>query len=137
MTEKTKVAMNKVTKDVLLELLSGENVDVVIPDKVTVISYVADSIDQGEKGLMYWARLEVTSTEELELLQSIGLQENANILKVKLSGYQNENLNNLVGKNLDTSVMELIFDEKKIRDRTDIVGLAFKTELKELKTEVK
>lgn len=133
MAEMTKVAMNKVTKEVLLELLSGENVDVMIPEKVTVVSYVADSIDRGDKGLIYWARLEVTPTEELNLLKSIGLEENANLLKLKLSGYQNENLNALVGRNLDTAGMELVFDEKKIRDRTDIVGLCFKSELKDLK----
>lgn len=137
MTETKKVAMNKVTKESLLELLSGADIEMDIPSKVTVVDYVADSIDRGEKGLMYWARLEVTSTEQLQLLQSIGLEENANILKVKLSGYQNENLDSLVGVTINTAAMELVFDEKKIRDRTDIVGLAFKTELKDLKVEVK
>lgn len=133
MAEMTKVAMNKVTKETLLDLLSGGNVEMNIPNEVTVVSYVADSIDRGDKGLMYWARLEVVSTEELELLKKVGLEENANLLKLKLSGYQNENLNALVGRNLDTAGMELVFDEKKIRDRTDIVGLCFKSELKDLK----
>ena len=137
MSETKKVAMNKVTKESLLELLSGADIEMDIPSKVTVVDYVADSIDRGDKGLMYWARLEVVSTAELELLKQVGLEENANILKVKLSGYQNENLDSLVGVTINTAAMELVFDEKKIRDRTDIVGLAFKTELKDLKVEVK
>lgn len=137
MAEMTKVAMNKVTKETLLDLLSGADIEMDIPSKVTVVDYVADSIDRGDKGLMYWARLEVVSTVELELLKQVGLEENANLLKLKLSGYQNENLDSLVGVTINTAAMELVFDEKKIRDRTDIVGLAFKTELKDLKVEVK
>lgn len=133
MAEKTKVAMNKVTKEALLDLLSNGNVEIVIPSEVTVIDYVDGNIDRADKGLMYWARLEVVSTEELELLKQVGLEENANLLKLKLSGYQNENLNALVGRTLNTAGMELVFDEKKVRDRMDIVGLCFKSELKDLK----
>lgn len=133
MTAKTKVAMNKVTKETLLELLSGGNVEMSIPSEVTVVDYVADSIDRGDKGLMYWARLEVVSTEELELLKQVGLEENANPLKLKISGYSNENLNSFVGRTVDTTGMELVFDEKKIRDSKEIVGLCFKADLKDVK----
>ena len=88
---------------------------------------------EAKKGLMYWANLSVVDVEELELLKSVGLEENASLIKLKVSDYNNENLEALKGKVLDTNAMEIVFVEKKSKVGSEITGLAFKTSFRELR----
>lgn len=128
-----KIMMNKVDKDVLVEIISGR-AEVSIPETVIVGSVQTGSFDRGEKGLMCWANMVVYSSDELELLTSVGLEENANELKLKLANYQNENLDNWIDKKIDVSEFEVVLVEKKgNRGTTDIVGLAFRAEIADLR----
>ena len=127
------VSMNNVNKDVLLEALTGE-VNVKIPAVVEVLDTQTGAIKQEDGTEMKWANLTVTDSEDLEKLRSIGLEENASQLKVKLAGYKgDEDLSLLVGQLLDTSSMELVFVEKRTSRGTQIEGLAFRTTVEDLK----
>lgn len=121
------VSMNKVNKDVLLEAVTGE-VNVKVPATVEVLDTQTGTIKQ-ESGEMKWGSLTVADTEELELLRSVGLEDNVNQLKVKLADYKGEDISILVGQLLDTSTMELVFIEKRTPRGTQIDGIAFRTTL--------
>lgn len=123
------VSMNKVNKDVLLEAVTGE-VNVKVPATVEVLDTQTGTIKQ-ESGEMKWGSLTVADTEELELLRSVGLEDNVNQLKVKLADYKGEDISILVGQLLDTSNMELVFIEKRNPRGTQIEGMAFRTTLAE------
>lgn len=128
-----KISMAKVDKEALLAMAIGEDVVISIPSKVKVMDYQTGTFkrDSGEE--MFWANLMVADSEELALLEKVGLEENANMLKVKLAGYNNQNLNNLLGAELATDNMGAVFLEKKTRIGIDIVGMAFKADLNGLR----
>lgn len=128
-----KNSMNNVDKDAILKMLVSGEIDVKIPKAVEVVDFQNGEFDRGEKGIMYWANLTVVDAEEIELLRGINLEENASPIKMKLTGYDNEDLSVLKGKVIDTSKMELVFTEKKTRVGNEIVGLAFKTDLNGLR----
>ena len=124
--------MNNVNKDVLLEALTGE-VNVKIPAVVEVLDTQTGTIKQENGTEMQWASLTVTDSEDLEKLRSIGLEENASQLKVKLADYKGDDLSLLIGQLLDTSNMELVFVEKRTPRGTQIEGVAFRTTVEDLK----
>lgn len=127
------VSMNNVNKDVLLEALTGE-VNVKIPAVVEVLDTQTGTIKQENGAEMQWASLTVTDSEDLEKLRSIGLEENASQLKVKLADYKGDDLSLLIGQLLDTSNMQLVFIEKRNpRGIQQIEGLAFRTTVEDLK----
>lgn len=126
------VSMNNVNKDVLLEALTGE-VNVKIPAVVEVLDTQTGTIKQENGAEMQWASLIVTDSEDLEKLRSIGLEENASQLKVKLADYKGDDLSLLIGQLLDTSNMQLVFIEKRNPRGTQIEGLAFRTTVEDLK----
>lgn len=126
------VSMNNVNKDVLLEALTGE-VNVKIPAVVEVLDTQTGAIKQEDGTEMKWASLTVTDSEDLEKLRSIGLEENASQLKVKLADYKGDDLSLLIGQLLDTSNMQLVFIEKRSPRGTQIEGLAFRTTVEDLK----
>ena len=126
------VSMNNVNKDVLLEALTGE-VNVKIPAVVEVLDTQTGTIKQENGTEMQWASLTVTDSEDLEKLRSIGLEENASQLKVKLADYKGDDLSLLIGQLLDTSNMELVFVEKRTPRGTQIEGVAFRTTVEDLK----
>lgn len=128
-----KISMNKIDKDMLLSMLVSGRVDLKIPKAVEVVDFQNGEFDRGEKGIMYWANLTVVDAEEIELLRSIGLEDNATLIKMKITGYENEDLSPLIKEVLDTSETELIFVEKKNKlGGSEIVGLAFKEDLTRL-----
>lgn len=130
----SKVAMNNVDKGILLSMISGEDIKINIPKVVKVVDFQTGDFDRGgDKGVMYWANLSVVDSEELALLEQVGLLDNANELKMKISNYQNENLDNLIGVDLKTSGMDVVFTEKNSNRGSEITGLAFKTDLNEIK----
>lgn len=122
------VSMDKVNKDVLLQVVTGE-VSVKVPQAVEVLDTQTGVIKQENGTETQWASLTVTDSEDLELLRSINLEENASQLKVKLADYKGEDISLLVGQLLDTSNMELVFIEKRNPRGTQIDGIAFKTRL--------
>lgn len=122
------VSMDKVNKDVLLQVVIGE-VNVKVPQTVEVLDTQTGVIKQENGAETQWASLTVTDSEDLELLRSIGLEENASRLKVKLADYKGEDVNLLVGQLLDTTNMELVFTEKRTPRGTQIEGIAFRTTL--------
>lgn len=122
------VSMNNVTKDVLLQVVTGE-VNVKVPAVVEVLDTQMGTIKQENGTEMQWASLTVTDSEDLEKLRSIGLEENASQLKVKLADYKGEDVTLLVGQLLDTTNMELVFTEKRTPRGTQIDGIAFRTTL--------
>lgn len=122
------VSMNNVTKDVLLQVVTGE-VNVKVPTVVEVLDTQMGTIKQEDGTEMQWASLTVTDSEDLEKLRSIGLEENASQLKVKLADYKGEDVTLLVGQLLDTTNMELVFTEKRTPRGTQIDGIAFRTTL--------
>ena len=122
------VSMDKVNKDVLLQVVTGE-VNVKVPQTVEVLDTQTGVIKQENGMETQWASLTVTDSEDLELLRSIGLEENASQLKVKLADYKGEDVNLLVGQLLDTTNMELVFTEKRTPRGTQIEGIAFRTTL--------
>ncbi|MDT2371328.1 hypothetical protein P6Z85_14555 [Enterococcus faecium] len=128
-----KISMNKVDKAAVLEILSGGDYAVDFPARVTVVDFDGGTIDQGEKGKMPWAKLIVASTDELKKLATVGLEDNANLITVKLASYEGENLNAYVGKVISTEPAEVVFQEKRSPRGTDIVGMAFKMELGQVK----
>ncbi len=129
-----KIPMSKVDKESVLNMLISNENSVKIPQAVEVVDYQTGEFDRGgEKGLMYWANLSVVDAEELELLKSVGLEENAILIKLKVSDYNNENLEVLKGKVLDTKSMEIVFVEKKSKVGNEITGLAFKTSFRNLR----
>ena len=126
-----KIAMSKVTKESLVDVVLGQS-KVVIPNSVTVLNYQTGEFDRGEQGVMYWANLEVCSTDELEKLTQVELQENVNVIKLKIADYKEESLDSLIGKVFATHDMEVLFLDKKTPRGVDINGMALKTSLKEL-----
>lgn len=126
------VSMNKVNKEVLLQAVTGE-VNVKVPAVVEVLDTQTGIIKQENGTEMQWGSLTVTDSEDLEKLRSIGLEENASQLKVKLADYKGEDISLLVGQLLDTSSMELVFIEKRNPRGTQIEGLAFRTTVADLK----
>lgn len=121
------VSMDKVNKDVLLQVITGE-VNVKVPQTVEVLDTQTGVIKQ-ENGETQWGSLLVADTEDLDLLRSIGREELAPQLKVKLADYKGEDVNILVGQLLDTTNMELVFIEKRTPRGTQIDGIAFRTTL--------
>ena len=103
-----KIAMSKVTKESLVDVVLGQS-EVVIPNSVTVLNYQTGEFDRGEQGVMYWANLEVCSTDELEKLTQVELQENVNVIKLKIADYKEESLDSLIGKVFATHDMEVLF----------------------------
>lgn len=126
------VSMNKVNKDVLLEALTGE-LNVKIPAVVEVLDTQTGAIKQEDGTEMKWASLTVVDSEELEVMRSVGYEDNANQLKVKLADYKGDDISLLIGQLLDTSNMELVFIEKRNPRGTQIEGLAFRTTVEDLK----
>lgn len=125
----TNLSMDKVNKDVLLKVVTGE-VNVTVPTVVEVLDTQTGTIKQENGTEMQWASLAVADTEELELLRSINREELVPQLKVKLADYKGEDINILVGQLLDTTNMELVFIEKRnSRGTQQIEGLAFRTTL--------
>lgn len=122
------VSMDKVNKDVLLQVVTGE-VNVRVPQTVEVLDTQMGTIKQENGTEMQWASLTVADTEELELLRSINREELVPQLKVKLADYKGEDVNLLVGQLLDTTNMELVFMEKRTPRGTQIEGIAFRTTL--------
>lgn len=122
------VSMDKVNKDVLLQVVTGE-VNVRIPQTVEVLDTQMGTIKQENGTEMQWASLTVADSEELELLRSINREELVPQLKVKLADYKGEDVNLLVGQLLDTTNMELVFMEKRTPRGTQIEGIAFRTTL--------
>lgn len=127
----TNVSMDKVSKDVLLQVVAGE-VNVKVPAVVEVLDTQTGVIKQEDGTEMQWASLTVTDSEELDKLRSIGLEENASRLRVKLADYKGEDVGLLVGQLLDTTNMELVFVEKRNPRGTQIEGLAFRTTVADL-----
>lgn len=127
----TNVSMDKITKDVLLKMVTGE-VNVKVPAVVEVLDTQTGTIKQENGTEMQWASLTVADTEELELLRSINREELVPQLKVKLADYKSEEIGLLVGQLLDTSNMELVFVEKRNPHGTRIEGLAFRTTVADL-----
>ncbi len=123
----TNVSMDKVNKDVLLQMVTGE-VNVTVPAVVEVLDTQTGTIQQ-ENGEMQWASLTVADTEELELLRSINREELVPQLKVKLADYKGEDVSLLVGQLLDTTNMQLVFIEKRNPRGSQIEGIAFRTTL--------
>lgn len=122
------VSMDKVNKDVLLQVITGE-VNVRVPQTVEVLDTQTGTIKQENGTEMQWASLTVADSEDLDLLRSIGREELVPQLKVKLADYKGEDVNILVGQLLDTSTMELVFMEKRTPRGTQIDGIAFRTTL--------
>lgn len=122
------VSMDKVNKDVLLQVVTGE-VNVRIPQTVEVLDTQMGTIKQENGTEMQWASLTVADSEELELLRSINREELVPQLKVKLADYKGEDVNLLVGQLLDTTNMELVFMEKRTPRGIQIEGIAFRTTL--------
>lgn len=122
------VSMSNVTKDVLLQVVTGE-VSVTVPAVVEVLDTQMGTIKQENGTEMQWASLTVADSEELELLRSINREELVPQLKVKLADYKGEDVNLLVGQLLDTTNMELVFLEKRTPRGTQIEGIAFRTTL--------
>lgn len=125
------VSMDKVTKDVLLQVVTGE-VNVRVPQTVEVLDTQMGTIKQENGTEMQWASLTVADTEDLDLLRSIGREELVPQLKVKLADYKGEDVNLLVGELLDTSNMELVFMEKRNPRGSQIEGIAFRTRLADI-----
>lgn len=128
----TNVSMDKVNKEALLQIVTGE-VNVRVPQTVEVLDTQSGVIKQEDGTEMQWASLAVADTEELELLRSINREELAPQLKVKLADYKGEDVGLLVGQLLDTSTMQLVFIEKRNPRGTQIEGLAFRTTVADLK----
>lgn len=122
------VSMNKVNKDILLQAVTGE-VNVKVPAVVEVLDTQTGTIKQENGTETQWASLTVADSEELEVMRSVGYEDNVNQLKVKLADYKGEDVSLLVGHLLDTSNMELVFIEKRNPRGTQIEGIAFKTTL--------
>lgn len=125
------LSMDKITKDVLLKMVTGE-VNVKVPAVVEVLDTQTGTIKQETGTEMQWASLTVADSEELELLRSINREELVPQLKVKLADYKSEEIGLLVGQLLDTSNMELVFIEKRNPRGTQIEGLAFRTTVADL-----
>lgn len=121
--------MSEVTKDDVLAYMVGDEIVIDYPTKVTVLDFDGGVIDQGEQGKMSWAKLIVAGTEELKTLSSVGYEENAKRITVKLADYQGENLNYLVGKTISTEPAEIVFLEKRGNRGVQIEGMAFKMPL--------
>lgn len=122
------VSMDKVSKDVLLQVVTGE-VNVRVPQTVEVLDTQTGTIKQEDGTEMQWASLTVADTEDLDLLRSICREELVPQLKVKLADYKGEDVNLLVGQLLDTTNMELVFIEKRNSRGSQIEGIAFRTML--------
>lgn len=127
-----KIAMNKFNEDAILGWLTEGDVEVNIPPLVVVKSYESGTVENGSRTID-WARLEVVDMAELEALESVGLAENANILKVKLQNYQGQLLENFVGKTISTEEMELVLEKRRQGNNSNIDGVAFRTDISTIK----
>lgn len=125
-----KVSMNNVDTDVLLYLVVGEDVQVNIPSVVKVSSFNVGTYKDNKGDSHPWGNLTVCDADELKKLASVGLEHDVQELKIKLKGYQDEDLKTYVGKNLDVSDLDLVFTTDF---RNNINGLAFRGNLAELK----
>ncbi|MFT9225007.1 hypothetical protein [Liquorilactobacillus satsumensis] len=130
-TTDKKITMNKIDESTLLDLVLGQ---VAIPKTVKVVDYQNGDIDRGDKGLLYWANLQVVDTEQLAKLASIGMEDNADVLKLKLANYDNQNLADYVGTVLDVSNAGLVFTKSRATGNrsAEINGVAFRQNFDEL-----
>lgn len=128
-----KVGMDKLNKDILLEIITEEKIGLHVPKKVTVRKINTGQIERKDKEPLLWASVEVSDSEELQKLTEMGYEDNVGVIKLKIANYMNESLEYLVGKELDTEGLEVVFDEKKTPRGTELKGLAFRTELNQVK----
>lgn len=110
----------------LLEAISDGGI-LDVPKEVEVVDIATGELDNGNK----WATLVTSSSEELEALRGIGMEDRAGKIKVSLKGYNGEDVEKLIGKKLDTSVFAIDFDVKgKFKQ---IVGAKFISSVGSLK----
>lgn len=128
-----KLGMSNVDKDTLLELVVGNELALVIPKTVVVRDIDSGSIDRKDKEPLLWATLKVSDSEELKALTDLGYEENVSIIKLKIVQYGGESLDYMIGKTVDTSDLEIVFDEKNTPRGTTLRGLAFRSKLQEIK----
>lgn len=123
----SKVKMNKINQEDLMELVLG-SLDV--PQEVTILGYSVGDFKTNNGEVRPWANFECTDTHELDLLKSVGLEENAGIIKFKVQDYEGEALDEYLGKNIDVSTTPTVFVTDKNKN---ISGLAFRDILENLK----
>lgn len=136
-----KISMNKVTKAAIIEMLETREVNVDIPDTVVITGYSTGELEAGADGNKKpWLRFDAVSAKELDLLKQVGLEDNANSIKVKIANYagpyvgdEDSRLNKFVGHKFSTEDMALTLQEKKSRFGSDITGVAFRTTLESLR----
>lgn len=131
--EMKKIGMDKLNKDILLEIITGEKIALHVPKKVTVRKINTGQIERKNKEPLLWASIEVSDSEELQKLTEMGYEDNVGVIKLKIANYMNEPLDYLVGRELETDGLEMVFDEKNTPRGTELRGLAFRTELENIK----
>lgn len=128
--------MNKANQDAVLScLLNPKENEIYVPDSIKIMSLESGEIENGNR-VTKWIKFACVSVEELEKLASVGLEENANEIKMKVSGYQGEDFGNLIGAVLETSDLAIEFDEQKRGNRSSIAGLCFRANMNDLKKAV-
>lgn len=123
----SKIKMNKISQDELMGLVLSS---LEVPQEVEIVDLVIGDFKTNTGEIRPWANFECVDTYELELLKSVGLEENASIIKFKIQDYEGESLQRYLNKKIDVSDTPKVFITDKNKN---ISGLAFRDTLENLK----
>lgn len=122
-----KIKMNNITQEDLMELVL---VTLEVPKEVEILGFTVGDFKTNDGQVRPWANFDCVDTIELDLLKSVGLEENASIIKFKVQDYNGEVLSGYVNKKIDVSSTSKVFVTDKNKK---ITGLAFRGLLESLK----
>lgn len=99
---------------------------VTIPTSLKVIDINTGIMNEGEENQRSWANLTVIDTELYEKFESIGQEEYCPTFKVKLKGYNGEDLSQFQDRDISFEDFELTFVTDRYKQP---IGLALVLEL--------
>lgn len=123
-----KLSMHEVNEEFLLKFLE-ENEGVNVPNQVTVNKLNEGEYEARDGSKKPWVSFDVVGVEEYATLSSVGLENLASVMKVKISNYEGENVQRFVGANISVNNAKLEFVKDKYKN---IIGLCFRMELKDI-----
>lgn len=117
-------AMNKLDEKGLIDLVIESEL-VKLPGTIRVMETREGEFVNSDKEVIKYASMMVADLEELEALTSIGLEDNVNLIRLKISGYKGESLSQFEGKNFDSNNFDIQFH----KTNKGIQSLMFSAEL--------
>lgn len=108
------------------KLLEAVAPNVHIPETSKVVEINTGIMNEGEENQRYWANLTVVDAELYDKFESIGAEEHCPTFKVKLKGYNGQNLSTLQDSEIRFNRFEVVFLLDKFKQP---IGLGLSVEL--------